>query len=181
MLKQLLGLSLGDDENQELPIFLYGESMGGSVCLRANRLRPDSFRGILLHSPLCGIKDEWLPSTLALHTGKALSQLAPTAPLLAGDESGGTTWGLKDPRKLASVLNSPPRYKGGMRLGTAMELYKLCKVVRADATKSRTPICIMHALEDKVTDPDKSFELFKNSSSEDKTYIGYQVLKNVLN
>lgn len=74
-------------------------------------------------------------------------------------------------RKLA--LESPRRYTGRPRAGTAQELMKICREVQSRFEEVDIPFLIVHGGDDVVCDPACVKELYRCASTKDKTLKVY--------
>ncbi|KAJ6802553.1 putative caffeoylshikimate esterase [Iris pallida] len=149
--------------------FLFGESMGGAICLLIHLLDKSSaaWDGAVLVAPMCkisdGIRPPWpLPQLLTL-AARFLPTLpvVPTADLL--DKS------VRVPEKRAVAAANPARYRGKPRLGTVMELLRVTDDLAARLGEVALPFLVLHGSADAVTDPEVSRELHRAARSEDKT------------
>lgn len=150
-----------------LPCFLYGESMGGAICLLVHFKRPDGFNGGVLIAPMCRISDSvrprWPIPQILTFVGKFLPTLAivPTSDLLEKS--------VKVPEKRVIAGMNPLRYWGKPRLGTVMELLRITDYVNARLKDVSWPFIVLHGSADVVTDPIVSRALYESAKSEDKT------------
>ncbi|WCJ26980.1 alpha/beta-Hydrolases superfamily protein [Euphorbia peplus] len=163
-----------------LPSFLYGESMGGAICLliaNSNFGVSDSninlgFDGAVLVAPMCKISDKikprWpIPEVLSF-VAKFLPTLAivPTADVLAKSIK-------VEEKKVIGQMN-PMRYNGKPRLGTVMELLRVTDCLSRRISEVEIPFLVLHGSADVVTDPDVSRELYEEAKSEDKSMKIYE-------
>ncbi|MCD7466153.1 hypothetical protein HAX54_002581 [Datura stramonium] len=154
-------------EFQDLPKFLFGESMGGAICLLIHLKSPSQFNGAILIAPMCKISDKVRPRwpipqflTFIARFAPTLA-IVPTADLL--DKS------VKVPEKRIIGGMNPNRYFGKPRLGTVVELLRVTDYVSSKLCDVNLPFLVLHGSADVVTDPEVSRELYKLSKSTDKT------------
>ena len=106
---------LKNPEFENLPRFLFGESMGGAICLLISLKIPNLFKGSILIAPMCKISDKvkprWPIPEILTSIGKFMPTLAivPTPDIL--DKS------VKVPEKKKIAVMNPVRYSGKPRLG----------------------------------------------------------------
>ncbi|XP_043714883.1 caffeoylshikimate esterase [Telopea speciosissima] len=155
-----------------LPSFLYGESMGGAICLLIHFRDPKAWKGAILAAPMCKISDSvkprWpIPQILFL-VAKFLPTLpiVPTADLL--DKS------VKVAEKKLIAGKNPMRYRGKPRLGTVVELLRITDYLHNRLCDVSLPFIVLHGSADVVTDPDVSRALYEAAKSEDKTIKIYE-------
>ncbi|GAB2298706.1 hypothetical protein Dimus_032780 [Dionaea muscipula] len=153
---------------QALPSFLYGESMGGAICLLIHLKNPSGgFKGAVLIAPMCKISDSVRPSwpipQILTFVGKFMPTLpiVPTADLL--DKS------VKVPEKRIIGGMNPLRYRGKPRLGTVIELLRVTDYLNERLKDVTLPFIVLHGSADVVTDPNVSRALYEAATSRDKT------------
>ncbi|XP_015070724.1 caffeoylshikimate esterase [Solanum pennellii] len=154
-------------EFQDLPKFLFGESMGGAICVLIHLKRPKEFNGGILIAPMCKISDKVKPIwpiaqflTLVARFAPTLA-VVPTADLLEKS--------VKVPEKRIIGGRNPNRYFGKPRLGTVVELLRVTDYVSSKLCDVNMPFLVLHGSADVVTDPEVSRELYKLAKSTDKT------------
>ncbi|KNA06122.1 hypothetical protein SOVF_183970, partial [Spinacia oleracea] len=153
---------------QNLPVFLFGESMGGAICLLISLKYPKiRFNGAILIAPMCKISDKvrprWPIPEILTFVGKFIPTLpiVPTPDLL--DKS------VKVAEKKVIAVMNPLRYDGKPRLGTVIELLRVTDYLSRKLKNVTIPFVVLHGEADVVTDPNVSRELFEAAESEDKT------------
>ncbi|OVA00528.1 hypothetical protein BVC80_9087g6 [Macleaya cordata] len=150
-----------------LPSFLYGESMGGAICLLIHFKDPNGFKGAILAAPMCKISDKvkprWPIPEVLTFVAKFMPTLpiVPTADLL--DKS------VKVTEKKIIGGKNPLRYRGKPRLGTVMELLRVTEYLNSKLSEVSLPFIVLHGSADVVTDPDVSRALYEAAKSEDKS------------
>lgn len=156
-----------DPNFENLPRFLYGESMGGAMCLLIHFKRPEFFRGAILIAPMCKISEKVRPKWPIPQILTAVARFAPTLPIVPTadllDKS------VKVPEKKIIAAMNPMRYKGKPRLGTVVELLRVTDYVSSKLNDVGIPFVVMHGSADVVTDPEVSRELYELAKSEDKS------------
>ncbi|XP_057458221.1 caffeoylshikimate esterase-like [Lotus japonicus] len=110
-----------------LPCFLYGESMGGAICLLIHFADPKAFQGAILVAPMCRISDKVRPRWPIPHILTFLARffltlsIVPTRDLLYRSVK-------VDHMKVIVAMN-PLRYRRKPRLGTVLELLGITDVL----------------------------------------------------
>ncbi|KAK6917501.1 Serine aminopeptidase, S33 [Dillenia turbinata] len=152
---------------ENLPCFLYGESMGGAICLLIHFLDTKKlFSGAILVSPMCKISDNVRPSwpipQILTFFAKFFPVLpvVPTADLL--DKS------VKVAEKKVVAVKNPMRYTGKPRLGTVLELLRVTDYLNNRLCDVSIPFIVLHGKADVVTDPEVSKTLYEAAKSVDK-------------
>lgn len=159
-----------DSENP--PRFLFGESMGGAICLLMQFKKPGFFKGAILMAPMCKISEKVKPKWPIPQILTVVARFAPTLPIVPTvdllDKS------VKVPEKKVIGAMNPMRYKGKPRLGTVLELIRVTELVSSKLGEVEIPFVVMHGDADVVTDPEVSRELYEMAKSEDKSIKIYE-------
>lgn len=66
------------EENQNMPHFLYGESMGGAIALHIHRKEPVEWTGAVLQAPMCKISESVKPPSIVTSILTKLAGYIPT-------------------------------------------------------------------------------------------------------
>lgn len=158
---------------KNLPAFLYGESMGGAICIliclrqKTNEYcRP--WNGMILSGPMCDISKKFKPIW-------PLEKLLPVAAFFAPSWRISCTkppakGSYKESWKKKLVANSPNRPENGKPPAvTAKELIRVCKLIRERCHELEVPMLIMHGENDSICDPEAAKFVFESAASKDKT------------
>lgn len=151
----------------KLPRFLFGESMGGAICLLIHFRKPDFFKGAILIAPMCRISDKVRPKWPIPQILMAVARFAPTLPIVPTADLMDKS--VKVPEKKLIAAMNPMRYTGKPRLGTVVELLRVTDYVSSKLRDVGFSFIVMHGSADVVTDPEVSRELYELAKSEDKS------------
>jgi len=157
-------------QNSELgkvPRFLFGESMGGAICVLMHLRNLGDFNGAILIAPMCKLSDKVKPRWPIPEILSFVSRFAPTLPIVPTADL--LTKSVKLPEKQVIAGMNPMRYNGKPRLGTVAELLRVADYVSSRLRDVRIPFIVLHGSADVVTDPNVSRELYDTAKSEDKT------------
>ncbi|KAM7459296.1 hypothetical protein LguiA_036721 [Lonicera macranthoides] len=157
---------------QNLPKFLFGESMGGAICLLIHFKNPNFFNGAILVAPMCKISDKVKPSWPVPQILTFVSKFAPTLPIVPTADLVDKSVKVAE-KKIIAMMN-PMRYSGKPRLGTVTELLRVTDYVGSRLGDVSLPFIVVHGSGDVVTDPDVSRELYEKAKSEDKCIKIYE-------
>lgn len=146
----------------ELPVVLFGHSMGGLIAVRYALAHPGKISLLVTSGPAL-IIDENTPPPFVSALGK-LARLVPSAPV---------------PRDDADLLNTDPHikhqfardhrtYHGSTRIRTAWEMLVAGEDARARLSALKVPLLAMHGEIDTLTKPRGSELLHASASSADK-------------
>ncbi|KAJ4948003.1 hypothetical protein NE237_026754 [Protea cynaroides] len=159
-------------EYHGLPSFLFGESMGGAICLLIQFRDPKAWKGAILAAPMCkiseSVKPKWPIPQILTFVAKFVPTLpiVPTADLL--DKS------VKVAEKKIIAGKNPMRYRGKPRLGTVVELLRITDYLHSRLSDVSLPFIVLHGSADVVTDPDVSRTLYETAKSENKSIKIYE-------
>ena len=154
----------------DLPVFLFGHSMGGGIVTLLTIERQPDVKGILLSGPSVKVSDDISP--LLQKISGILSVLVPKLPAIKLDSSGIS----RDPKVVEDYDSDPLNYREGILARTGAEILKSTKAITSQASKISLPILIMHGTADKLADISGSEMLYGKVSSEDKTLKVYDGL-----
>ncbi|CAM8886947.1 hypothetical protein QQ045_028157 [Rhodiola kirilowii] len=160
---------------QNLPAFLYAESLGGAISLlitlRKERGMP--WDGLVLNGAMCGVSPKFKPPWPLEHLLSFAAAVMPTWKVVPTrgsipDVSFKEEW----KRKLA--VKNPRRILHRPRAATAAEFLRVCDELQRSFEKVDVPFLIIHGSEDVVCDVACVEELYKRASSKDMTLKVYQ-------
>jgi acylglycerol lipase len=154
----------------DLPLFLFGHSMGGGIVTLFTIEGKADVKGIILSAPSVKVSDDISP--LLQKISGLLSIIAPKLPAVKLESADIS----KDPSVVEAYDNDPLNYRGGILARTGSELLKSTKLISAQASTISLPILIMHGTSDKLADVSGSQMLYEKVSSQDKTLKLYEGL-----
>ncbi|KAL2932015.1 Caffeoylshikimate esterase [Bienertia sinuspersici] len=147
---------------QNLPSFLYGESMGGAICLLISLKNPNFFKGAILIAPMCKISDKVKPRWPIPEILTFVAKFMPTLPIVP------------TPDLLDKSIKVPEKYSGKPRLGSVLELLRVTDFLSKRLKDVTIPFIVLHGNADVVTDPNVSKELYEEAKSKDRTIKIYE-------
>ncbi|RHN82421.1 putative 2-acylglycerol O-acyltransferase [Medicago truncatula] len=159
-------------EARDLPQFIFGQSMGGAIALKAHLKEPNVWDGVILVAPMCKISEGMLPPTTILKALTLLSKMMPKAKLFPYKDLSELIF--REPGKRKLAVYNVISYDDQTRLRTGMELLSATQDIESQLEKVSAPLLILHGAEDKVTDPLVSQFLYEKASSKDKTLKIYE-------
>ncbi|EFA80133.1 putative phospholipase [Heterostelium album PN500] len=153
--------------------FIYSCSMGGAVGLLVSLKKPDLLNGgLILLAPLIKLDDTMVPNYYVVSILTLIASAFPSLPIVPGDNV--LDRNIKDPKKREEHATHPLTYKGRARLGTGLAILKVTSHLQSKLADVKVPLFIAHGSEDKVSSPEVSKELYKASTSLDKTLKIYE-------
>ncbi|KAG0483873.1 hypothetical protein HPP92_011957 [Vanilla planifolia] len=163
-----------DPKLRRLPKFLYGESMGGALCLLLHLRQKDlnftpdlDWAGAVLVAPMCKISEKMRPRWPIPEILTLVARFLPELPVVPTRDL--VAISVKVEAKRAVAITNPLRYMGRPRLGTVMELLRATDELGRRLTEITIPFLVLHGSGDVVTDPAVSQELYAEARSEDKS------------
>lgn len=159
-------------EFQNLPSFLFGQSMGGAVALKIHLKQPNAWDGAILVAPMCKIADDMVPPWAVKKLLIGLAKALPKSKLVPQDNLADMAF--KEIEKRALVKYNVIAYKDKPRLGTAVQLLKITAEIEQRLAEVSLPLLILHGEADIITDPSVSKALYEKASSSDKKLLLYE-------
>lgn len=157
---------------QGLPRFIFGQSMGGAVALKANLKEPHQWDGLILVAPMCKIADDVMPPETLVKVANLLSKVFPAIKFFPQQDL--SELAFRDPKNREIAKYNVICYDKLVRLKTGLELLKTTSEIESQLDKIRSPLLVLHGAADKVTDPMISKFLYEQASSTDKTLKLYE-------
>ncbi|KEO72065.1 alpha/beta hydrolase [Anditalea andensis] len=150
-----------------LPIFIYGHSMGGALVARYVLTYKPTPTGIILSA--AALRPAEGTSKLLIALSSLVSKCAPKLKTIKLDPS----YISLDDEVVEEYINDPLVYNKAVPARTAHELLRMMKDIEIKAHKFTLPVLILHGSDDKLTNPKGSEAFFEAISSPDKTLISY--------
>jgi len=158
------------DRLPDMPIFLYGHSIGALIVAIYLFDHPAELAGVVFSGPCVQVPANVSATTVFL--AKALSRIAPKLGLSAVDASGIS----RDPAQVQAYIDDPLVYNGKTTARLACELLQAMQRVSAEATGIVLPVLIVQGGADTVVDPDGARMLHSALGSADKALKIYDGL-----
>ncbi|KAK9150012.1 hypothetical protein Syun_008321 [Stephania yunnanensis] len=151
-------------EFHNLHSFLYGESMGGAICLMIHFKDRKGWSGAVLVAPMCKISDNVRPRWPIPEILTFAAKFAPTLAIVPIVDLLDSS--VKVVEKKIIAAKNPMRYRGKPRLGTVAELLRVTEWLNERLSDVSIPFIVLHGSADVVTDLE--------AKSEDKTIKIYE-------
>ncbi len=147
------------DSCPQVPLVLFGHSMGGAIAARYALDHPDDLQGLVLSAPALRPPTGAPPGAAGLV--RFLSVVAPHARVFRPDIPGFS----RVPLVLAAMAADPLIDPRPIPARTAAELLRTMVTVRDDAARLRRPLLVLAGTADRVTDPAGGKEFVERSGS----------------
>lgn len=156
-------------QNPDTPIYLLGNDFGGTIATRFVQMIPDAVQGLALSAPITNVQE----SKYKLMAVKVLAALAPSSPLnrlnVRAFSNGSVSGDIRPPA-------DPLIPSGGVPAKTAKEGVTAVQTLQAQVNQIKTPILILHGVNDPVVPLFGSIALYDDVSSEKKVLKQYPEL-----
>jgi alpha-beta hydrolase superfamily lysophospholipase len=154
-----------------IPLYLFGHSMGGAVVLLYVLERQTSgIDGLILSSPAIEVDPDIAP--LLRKLAKGIGRVLPTLPVVASPEGAIS----RDPDVVAEAEADPLNYHGRVLARTGAEIISACQRIQGRLDVLSLPFLVFHGTADALTSPDASRHLYDVAPSDEKTIHLYDGL-----
>jgi alpha-beta hydrolase superfamily lysophospholipase len=154
----------------DVPVFLFGHSMGGLIALLYVLTRSPSLRGLLLSAPAIDVNPDLAP--LLQKMAHVLGRFVPTLPTVRSPQGAIS----RDPAVLEEARNDPLNYHGRTLARTGAELLRAGNEAQGRLHELETPFLVFHGTADPLASPDWSKRLYERAAATDKTLRLYDGL-----
>ena len=155
-------IDLARREHPDVPLFLLGHSLGGTIALCYVLRHQDKLDGLILSGPVAVIDLPPAPVRLAVN---ALSAVAPWMPVLGVDPAVVS----RDPAEVEAYRTDPLVHHGKLPLRTVAEIAAATEAFPEQVGSLTLPILLVHGSEDRLAPVQGSRMVYERVSSEDKT------------
>jgi len=148
--------------SSDLPLFLFGHSMGGLIAILWCVKRQPPLRGLIVSGPALALPDRLFP--WLRHLAKAGSVLFPWLRL----GRMGCRHISRDEAVVRQFRDDPLVFHGGFPVRTGAEILRAGEVARRQSHELRVPLLILHGTADRVATVEASRALYEQAVSDDK-------------
>lgn len=147
----------------ELPLFVFGHSMGGAVAIMAAATHPSWVHALVLSGPALHIANTAKPLQWLAPLPAALLPKVPFLPLKSSDVS-------RDPEAGERYKSDPLNYVGKVRFGTGWQLIRAGRMALEAAGSLAMPVWLGHGTDDGLAGVSGSEALTRRLRSGDVTF-----------
>jgi len=159
-------LKMAQEQAGDIPLFLYGHSMGGLIVLDYGLTHPEGLAGVIASGPVLAQPGV---APLLLLVSRLISRVFPAFSLDTHLDAEAIS---RDPEVVRAYKADPLVHStASARLGT--ELTATVKKTLARAGEWRLPLLILHGSEDRLSPPEGSRLFFERVPIQDKERIVY--------
>ena len=152
---------------KDIPIFIFGHSMGGGLVAKyVISYQPDA-RGVILSAAALKPADNISKSLIAISS--LVSKVAPKLKVLKLDSSMIS----HDPEEVKKYNEDPLVYSKAIPARTGFELLRMMRDIEDAAEAFKLPVFMLHGTDDQLTNPMGTEMLFRRAETSDKTYNRY--------
>lgn len=151
----------------DVPLFLYGHSMGGLIILHHLAGHPSQYQGAVFSSPLYTEPDHISPALKI--AGRLLGWLTPKRRILKINVEGIS----RDDNVIHQYRNDPLVVEKKTTAKLGVELQKAVDRAPDMAHQITTPALILQGKQDRLVNPQGAEQLYQDLSSSDKTFKSY--------
>ena len=141
----------------DLPLILYGHSMGGNVALSYVLSRPHKIKGAVISSPFLRLSFE--PPAWKLTMGRILGKIVPSLTLANEIESGA----ISQIKEEVEAYQNDPLIHDRVSPAYSIAFLKKGEQLIERAGEINLPVLVLHGTADRLTDPEASWELAENA------------------
>ncbi|XP_035676116.1 monoglyceride lipase-like [Branchiostoma floridae] len=149
--------------NPGIPLFVFGQSMGGSVTILSALERPTLFAGVIVSAPGI-IPAPESATTFRVLAAKALAFFAPRAGVARIE----THMLSRDTAKVKAFEEDPLVFHGRVCARLAVQLMSAMERIQREVHNFRTPLLALHGDQDKMALIDGTKLLYQHASVADK-------------
>ncbi len=154
----------------DVPLFVFGHSMGGLVALLYVLNRRPDLRGLFLSAPAIEINPDLAP--FLRRVAQVLGRLLPTFPTVRSPQGSIS----RDPAVVDAARNDPLNYHGRTLARTGAELLRAGNEAQRRLQELTTPFLVFHGTADPLASPAWSQRLYDRAAATDKTLKLYDGL-----
>jgi acylglycerol lipase len=156
-------------EQPQIPLFLLGHSLGGTIALRYALQHQDRLDGLILSGPVAWLDPQPAVVRVAL---KGLSATVPWIPVLGVDPATIS----RDSREVEAYRTDPLVHHGKLPLRTVGEIAAATEAFPEQVPSLTLPLLLVHGSEDQLAPVQGSRMVHERASSEDNTLTVYDGL-----
>lgn len=162
-------------QHREVPVFLYGHSMGSGIALKYALAYQSELRGLILTGTVITLGEGQSPLALAAvrWVGARWPKLRLVPPLPTDTLS-------TDPATVRAYEADPLVDHQRLRVGMVHQMIELGRDLRSKAHRLTIPLLIMHGEDDQLTPISGAQWIYREASASDKTLRTYPGLRHEL-
>ncbi|XP_071043663.1 monoglyceride lipase isoform X2 [Parasteatoda tepidariorum] len=148
----------------DLPVYICGHSMGGTIAILAALRSPNYFDGLILIAPAVKTNPA-LTTPFRVNLVKYLRVIFPRFPVASLD----LNLLSRCPERVKEMKDDPYRYKGYCKAGFGASLIEAMEEIEEKVSNLSVPFILLQGEYDKICIPEGAAFLNKNAESIDKT------------
>lgn len=148
-------------ERADLPLFLFGHSMGGLIVTYYVLTEQPVVKGVILSAPAIKLDNV---SPLLMAVARLLAKVKPTLPMRQLEFAAIS----RDPVVLEENKNDPLVYHGGIPVSTGLAMARAVTYVQQQMSAFHLPLLLLHGTADRMVTPEGSKQLYAEAATTDK-------------
>ena len=148
---------------EQLPIFIYGHSLGAVLAINAVLENRDLFRGLIVSGSNCNLSLQY--GKISIFMIQCLGRMAPSMTIMKSNLSLTT----RDETEIEKIRQDPLIYKETMKFGFVTSFIKYLETVKPRLGEITLPIFITHGELDVLAIPENANYVYESVSSTDKS------------
>lgn len=158
----------------ELPVYIFGHSMGGTIAILAACKRPEYFHGIVLTAPAIILDPDIAPGRIKIFIGNILNHFVPSMEILPPIDHSVIS---SDTEQVKAYTDDPLIWHGGAKIRFVKSFGDAFSQVKSLIPSINWPFFVAHGECDKLTYIAGTRLLEKEAKSKDKEMKIYKGLK----
>jgi acylglycerol lipase len=160
-----------DENPQKVPVFLFGESMGGSLCFLVGLRKSiqEQVKGIIFSGPVFRVSKNVLPPKPVIMIASILAKLFPLMKMPASEMDETYNGAFGNQQYAISSRQDPLVNFDPPRLQTVTEILSISERIPKNFKSFTLPMLILHGQEDIRSEWENSVDFHKHCNSQDKT------------
>jgi len=170
----ILTVLLKEPGMKDLPMFIFGISMGGCTAVRMAQLEPELYRGVVLYAPMLSLEQIEKQRLFACIRNKDLAPCVTCLDCCCPTSAiGKAAKNIVHPLSQQEQDEDELSYSGDVRVRVAAGFGNVTRWLLKEGgmRNMRTPFVTFHSVRDTFTDPLGSELLVREADVEDKTYV----------
>jgi alpha-beta hydrolase superfamily lysophospholipase len=156
----------------QIKVFMLGHSLGALIATTYCQTHPDQMDGLITSG--VPLNADANVSPLLVLAGNVLTNIIPKVPFLAFGDMDILS---RDPQVVRAFNEDPLTWKQPMRVRLGVEINHAAGRARADVSRLKLPLLVLHGAADQMVAPSGSQTLYDGAGSKDKTLKFYAELR----
>lgn len=165
----MMHVNIMKKKHPDLPCYIIGHSMGGTIAIKTALDHPDAFAGVVLVAPAILVNSE-AATPLKVILAKLVASIFPqfqVAPIQP-------EWISRDQEIVKKYVEDPLVWHGGLKARWSVFMLNIMNEIQARFSEIKWPFLILHGTADRICSIEGSQLMCDGASSKDKTLKIYE-------